>query len=190
MPRTPLEVKQIDLPVSARGYNRAATDQLLKEVATDYEAVWWERKDLRDEIERLESERAGLAEQERLVSGALMAARGLAERLRREARRRAKALVRRAEEDASELVAAAERERDRLAEEALAAEWERDRLLEEVRRLQSLAAETRTDLSGYLTAALERIASETGVEAKELRPEPEAPLADDLRAEAREAASA
>lgn len=188
MRRTPLQVKQAELPVTIRGYSRAATDRLLTEVADDYDAALWERKDLRDRVAALEAERASYEEQERLISATLVRATRLAGALKLEARRRARRLVQRAQSDAGAMRTAAERERDRLLEESKVVRAERDRLREGVRRLRLLAEETRTGLSAHLTAALERIQAETAAGKHVMPVPPEVSVLEDLRPEVGESA--
>lgn len=188
MRRTPLQIKQAELPLTLRGYSRSATDQLLEEVADDYEAALWQRKDLRDRLAALEAERAGYEEQQRLISATLVHATRLAGALEREARRRARKLVKRAQSHADAMTSAVECERDRLLEEAGGAEAERDLLRRQVRRLRLLAEDTRTGLSAHLTAALERIQAESAAGGDAMRVAPAPSVLDDLRPDLGESA--
>ena len=56
MSLTPVEIRHVKLRRRPLGYERSRVDRLLDDIATSFEDVWRDRADLRDEIERLESE--------------------------------------------------------------------------------------------------------------------------------------
>jgi cell division septum initiation protein DivIVA len=92
-PLTPRRLETADLPHAVRGYDRQATDRLLEEVAASYEEIWLERKSLREQVAKLESELEQLSDRERVVSEALLTAQRAADEIRTEARREAETLV-------------------------------------------------------------------------------------------------
>ena len=79
---TPVEVRHAQLSRAPLGYSRRATDNLLEAVAQSYEQTWWERADLRDEVERLQAELARFKDMERLLRDTMMSAEKAAEDLR------------------------------------------------------------------------------------------------------------
>lgn len=56
MALSPEEIRHISIKRRVRGYDRRETDQLLKEIAQSFEAVWHQRSDLHDEVQRLRRE--------------------------------------------------------------------------------------------------------------------------------------
>ena len=58
MTYSPVELRHVSLKRRLLGYDRAAVDAMLDDVADSYEQVWRERVDLGDRIERLEAELA------------------------------------------------------------------------------------------------------------------------------------
>ena len=79
---TPVEVRHAQLSRAPLGYSRRATDNLLESIAQSYEQTWWERADLRDEVERLQAELARFGDMERLLRDTMMSAEKAAEDLR------------------------------------------------------------------------------------------------------------
>jgi cell division initiation protein len=140
---SPVEIRHAELPRRLLGYGRAATDQLLERIVTSYEAAWRSRAELEDKVERLEGELARFRELERLLRDTMMSAERASEDLRSQARKEHDLLLQQARLQASELVAGAEAERDRLRVE--------------VRRLESLRSDLRASYRAFLQAALERL---------------------------------
>jgi cell division septum initiation protein DivIVA len=72
MALTPVEIRHLTPPrTTFRGYQAAATDKLLEDIAASFEDVWRERADLADKVEQLEADlvrfqRRAIAENERL----------------------------------------------------------------------------------------------------------------------------
>src|SRR5262245_66460335 len=84
---TPVEVRHAQLSRAPLGYSRRATDNLLEAIAQSYEQTWWERADLRDEVERLQAELVRFRDMERLLRDTMMSAEKAAEDVRGQARR-------------------------------------------------------------------------------------------------------
>lgn len=143
---TPVEVRHARLSRALLGYSRRATDNLLEAVAQSYEQTWWERADLRDEVERLQAELTRFRDLERLLRDTMMSAERAAEDLRAQARREYDMLLQEARLKAREIV--------------LEAEAERERMRAETRRLQTARTELRASYRAFLQAALERLDSE------------------------------
>lgn len=133
-PLTPRRIQTSDLPVALRGYDRTATDRLLRQVAENYEEIWLERKGLLEQVERLESEIAQLNERERHVGEALLAAERAANEIRTKSQRDAEALV-------------AEARAERVHLEAV------------IINLRGLVERVQSDLSAFLTDTLEQLRS-------------------------------
>jgi len=128
----PRRIQTTDLPAAVRGYDRAATDRLLQEVATDYEEIWLERKALREQVEQLEAEIAALREQERHVAEALLSAERTAQDIRTTAEREAEALVANARS-------------------------EREHLETVIGDLRNLVERVRSDIANFLAGTLDQL---------------------------------
>jgi cell division initiation protein len=148
MSLTPVEIRHVHLGRRPLGYDRGATGRLLAEVAASFEDVWRERADLRDEIERLESELQRRREVEEALRNTLLSAERMADELRARAHREADLVVEEARAKAREVTGAAESERERLRTE--------------IRRLRSLETDVRAQYRAFLLAALGRLEDETG----------------------------
>ena len=74
MSLTPVEIRHVTLPRRLVGYERSGVDRLLSDIATSFEDVWRDRADLRDEIERLESELHRQREIEEALRNTLLSA--------------------------------------------------------------------------------------------------------------------
>lgn len=143
---TPVEVRHARLSRALYGYNRKATNALLESIAQSYEETWWERSDLRDEVERLQAELARFRDMERLLRDTMMTAERAAEDLRSQARREYDMLLQEARLKSREIVVEAENERERVRAE--------------IRNLRAARSELRTSYRAFLQAALERLDSE------------------------------
>ena len=147
MSLTPVEIRHVRLGRRPLGYDREAVDRLLEEIAASFEDVWRERADLRDEMERLESELARQREIEEALRNTLISAERMADELRARAHQEVDLMVGEARGRAREITASAEAERERIHAE--------------IRRLRSLETEIRTDYRTFLKAALDRLESDT-----------------------------
>jgi cell division initiation protein len=143
---TPVEVRHAQLSRGVLGYSRTATDNLLEAIAQSYEQTWWERADLRDEVERLQSELTRFREMERLLRDTLMSAEKTAEDVRTQARREYDLLLQEARLKAREIV--------------MEAEAEREKVRSEIRSLRSARSELRASYRSFLQAALDRLDDE------------------------------
>ena len=172
MPLTPIELSSAELPRARRGYSIEATQALLDRAAKELKAAISERDQLRDEVQRLESELASALEQgadgrekERLISEALVAATRAADELREEGKREGEAAVVEARTRAQEVLVVAEAEAKEqaqtLVEEAKADakrfEDEAARLETEAERLRALSDQVSADLRSLLVGLLEKL---------------------------------
>src|ERR671918_1950563 len=139
MSLTPVEIRHVRLGRRPLGYERGTTDRLLADVAASFEDVWRERADLRDEIERLESELHRQREIEEALRNTLISAERMADELRARAHREADVIVAEARARARDISGSAESERDRAQAE--------------IRRLRALEAGLRADYKAFLLAA-------------------------------------
>ena len=145
-PLTPRRIQTAHLPRALRGYDRAATEQLIREVSEGYEEIWLERKGLRQQIEQLASEIEELRQREGLVGEAVLAGERAAEETRAAAQREAEAMLEEAKASAERML--------RLAEQ------ERERVESTVSRARAAIDRIRSDFSALLADALDRLGAE------------------------------
>lgn len=145
MPLTPVEVRHVELRRGLFGYNRAAVQRLLEDIADSFEAVWRERADLAERCETLETELSRHAELESLLRSTLVSAERASQELKEQARREADVIVTEANGEARKII------RDAITE--------KERLLQEIRRVRTL-------LRSALEAVEETDTSATGEEAR------------------------
>ena len=143
MSLAPVEIRHVHLRRRPLGYERAAVERLLAEIASSFEDVWRERADLRDEIERLESELQRLREIEEALRSTLLSAERMADELRARAHREADVIVEEARAKAREIAGSGEAEQERARAE--------------IRRLRALEADVRAEFRAFLASALERL---------------------------------
>ena len=143
---TPVEVRHAQLGRSVFGYSRRATDNLLESIAQSYEQTWWERADLRDEVERLQQELTRFRDMERLLRDTLMSAERAADDLRAQGRREYDMLIQEARLKAREVI--------------MEAEAERERIRSDIRNLRAARSQLRASYRAFLQQALERLDSE------------------------------
>ncbi len=117
MALTPVEIRHVSLARRPLGYGRAATRELLDEIAESFEAVWRERADLLDRVEGLESELSRHRELEALLRATLVSAEGAARELKDQARREADLVVSEAHAEARSIARRALAEQERLRSE-------------------------------------------------------------------------
>jgi cell division initiation protein len=144
---TPVEIRHVKLGRRPFGYSRGAVDGLLEEAARSFEAVWRDRADLRDEIDRLEEELGHYKELDVLLRNSLVSAERAADDLRSQAGREGDVIVEKARVRAREITAEAEAERERIRTQ--------------IRRLRSLEAEVRAGYRAFLLTALDRLEPDT-----------------------------
>jgi cell division initiation protein len=147
MSLTPVEIRHVRLRRRPLGYERPGVDRLLEEITSSFEDVWRERADLRDEVERLESELARARELETLLRNTLLSAERAADVMRAQARREAEVIVQEARVKARDVAGTAESERERVRAE--------------IRRLKSVEADMRAGYRAFLLTALDRLERET-----------------------------
>ncbi len=94
---TPLDLRQAQLRVVMRGYDRNEVDALLSEVADDYEQALRETDRLQQEVARLDAVVTEHREHERNLRNTLLTAQRLADEIREHAEGDAKHVVQEAE---------------------------------------------------------------------------------------------
>jgi cell division initiation protein len=118
MSLSPVEIRHVKLRRSLFGYRRGATDRLHEEIVESFEEVWRERADLRDKLERMESDIARYRDLETLLRKTLVSAERSAQELKDQARREADVFLSEAHAEARLIKQQALAEREHLRGEA------------------------------------------------------------------------
>ena len=115
MALTPVEIRHLTPPrTTFRGYQAAATERLLEEIATSFEDVWRERADLADKVEQLETDLVRFRELESLLRTTLVSAEHASAHTRDQARREAELILSEAHAEAREIQRRAIADNERL----------------------------------------------------------------------------
>ena len=141
MALTPVEIRHMTPGTGLFGYKRAATDQLLEEIAASFEDVWRERADLADKVEQLETDLVRYRELEALLRTTLVSAERSSAELKDQARREAELILSEAHAEARAVQRRALSEHERLVVETA-------RLKERLRAVLSAVEETEDTLHG------------------------------------------
>jgi cell division initiation protein len=114
MTYSPVELRHVSLKRRLLGYDRAAVDKMLDDVADSYEQVWRDRVDLGDRIERLEAELSRHKELEHLLRATLLSAEQAANTVKEKGRSEAGEIIEQARHEAREITRRARAERESL----------------------------------------------------------------------------
>jgi DivIVA domain-containing protein len=114
MTYSPVELRHVSLKRRLLGYDRAAVDAVLDDVADSYEQVWRERVDLGDRIERLEAELARHKELEHLLRATMLSAEQAAVVVKEKGRTEADVIIAEARDEARDITRRARAERESL----------------------------------------------------------------------------
>jgi cell division septum initiation protein DivIVA len=136
------------LPRSVNGYDRGATEGILKDLLASISAARDEGERLRERVQELERDLAEYRSQDELLVKTLTSVTSFANSVKEEAQRDAERTLQEARERAeSELAGVEKRRADAEAELA---------------RLREIVERTKTELEAFLTATLERLHQEAG----------------------------
>ncbi len=101
---TPLDIHQKEFRRGIRGYNEEEVDSFLDEVATEFERLFQENIDLKEQVERLQKKLAQYENFEQTLQDTMLAAQKSAEEIQNNARRAAELIIRDAELKAKEII--------------------------------------------------------------------------------------
>lgn len=117
MAYTPVELRHVALKKGLLGYRKESVDELLGEVASNFEDVWRERADLADKVEQLESDLVRYRELEGLLRTTLVSAERASQEVKEQARKEAELVVSEAHAEARQVQRRALSENERLITE-------------------------------------------------------------------------
>ena len=146
MPLTPLDIHNKEFTKSFRGYDEDEVNEFLDQVIKDYEMVIRERKDLKEKMEQLNERLGHFTNIETTLNKSILIAQETAEEVRGNATKEAKLIIKEAEKNA-----------DRIINEALN---KSRRISMDVEELKKQAKVFRTRLKMLVEAQLEMIGTE------------------------------
>jgi cell division initiation protein len=114
MTYSPVELRHVSVKRRLLGYDRAAVDSLLDDVADSYEVVWRERADLADKVEHLEGELTRHRELEHLLRQTLVSAEQAAQTMTEKGRAEGEIIIEEARAEARDITRRARAEREAL----------------------------------------------------------------------------
>src|SRR4051812_26270627 len=115
---TPVEIRHVRPGRGLAGDKRSQVDRILIEIADSFEAVWRERADLADRVERLDEDLVRYRELDQLLRTTLVSAERAAHEVKDHAKREAETIVAEARVEAREITRRAHAERDSLLADA------------------------------------------------------------------------
>ena len=111
---TPLDIQNKEFKKSVRGYNEAQVDAFLDQIMIDYEQLYKENLEMKEQLERDTKQVEKYQQMEDTLKETLVVAQATADELRSNALKKADLTVEEAELRAKEIVAKAKGELDRL----------------------------------------------------------------------------
>lgn len=145
MPLTPLDIHNKEFKRSMRGYNEDEVNDFLDRIIKDYEALIRQNKELEEKNAQMEEQVRGFRAMEDSLGKSIMLAQETAEELKANARKEAQLVIREAEKNA-----------DRIVQDALNKARQTALELDEVRRQ---AAVFRARFRSLLQAQMEMLES-------------------------------
>ena len=118
MALTPVEIRNVDLPKARlRGYRRKDVEELIEEIADDYERVRRECARLSDRLQELELEATKHRELESVLRSALISAERAGQEMKEQARRESDLIVQEAHAESRRVTRESAAEKRRLEED-------------------------------------------------------------------------
>lgn len=101
---TPLDIQQMEFKVRLRGYDRQEVQHFLEDLAANMEDLARENTTLREKLNAVEDELAGLKKTEATLTRALISTQALTDELKQAAQRDAELIMKEAELKAAEIM--------------------------------------------------------------------------------------
>ncbi|TCS84395.1 DivIVA domain-containing protein [Tepidibacillus fermentans] len=156
MPLTPLDIHNKEFSKAFRGYDEDEVNEFLDQIIKDYEALIRQNKDLEEKILQANERLQHFANIEESLSKSIIVAQEAAEELKANAKKEAQLIVKEAEKNA-----------DRIINEALI----KSRTIAlEIEELKKKASIYRTRFRTLLEAQLEMLSEKTWDELEQLEP--------------------
>ena len=104
MKLTPLDIQQKEFKKGFRGYDPSDVDEFLNKIAKEYEIIFSENKQLKEQILKLQDEIKKYIEMERTLREALVSAQKSAHEMKTQAKQRAELIIKEAELNAEKII--------------------------------------------------------------------------------------
>jgi cell division initiation protein len=114
MKLTPLDIHHKEFHRALRGYNEEEVDKFLDEVAEEFERLFKENIDLKEQLEKIKDKLEHYQNLESTIQSTLLTAQKSAEEVRVQAKKEAELVLKDAELKAKEIIQSAEREKEEL----------------------------------------------------------------------------
>jgi len=111
---TPLDIQNKEFKKSVRGYNQAQVDAFLDQIMVDYEQLYKENLEMKEQLERDTKQVEKYQQMEETLKQTLVVAQSTADELRSNALKKADLTVEEAELRAKEIIANAKNELERI----------------------------------------------------------------------------
>lgn len=156
---TPLDIHQKEFRRSLRGYSEEEVDAFLEEVANEFERVFQENIELKEQVERLQRKLSQFENFEQTLQDTMLAAQKSAEEVQGNAKRAAELIIRDAELKAKEVVQRSYGERQQIQTEAAGLK----RLVDDFREKVKATIQNYTELLDRLGEETEKLPVEEEV---------------------------
>lgn len=111
---TPMDIHNKTFSKKLRGYADDEVNSFLEEVASDYERIYREHREMEEQMDSLKSRLAHYEKMEATMSSTLVMAQEIAENVKTTAKKEADVIVREAQNKAAQIVAGAEAARRKM----------------------------------------------------------------------------
>lgn len=140
---TPLDIHNREFKKSLRGYDPDEVDEFLDEVIKDYEFLYKDNLNLKDQIENFQENISRYRDLEDTLHNTMILAQQTAEEVKKNSEKEAELIIRNAKQRSEEIIADA---KDKIVE-----------LKNEYKELQKTAQQFKAQFKGFLIAQLELI---------------------------------
>jgi cell division initiation protein len=154
MPLTPLDIHNKEFTRGFRGYDEDEVNEFLDQVIKDYEGVIKEKKDLEEQVAKLNERLQHFTNIEETLNKSIVVAQETGEELKRNANKEARLIIKEAEKNA-----------DRIIDEALS---KSRKISFDIEELKKQAAVYRTRFKMLIEAQLDMLKNETWTDLMDL----------------------
>ncbi|NBG89146.1 DivIVA domain-containing protein [Isachenkonia alkalipeptolytica] len=114
---TPLDIEKKEFSKGVRGYKEREVEEFLNEILTDFETLYSENSQLKEEIQRVKEEMEKYQNIEETLKNTLVVAQNTADEVKRNANKEAQLILDKAENDAKLIVEKAKRDQEKIEQQ-------------------------------------------------------------------------
>ncbi len=104
LPLTPLDIHNKEFARGFRGYDEDDVNEFLDQVIKDYETVIREKKELKEQVEKLDEKLSHFSNIETTLNKSILVAQETAEEVKESARKESKLIIKEAEKNADRII--------------------------------------------------------------------------------------